>query len=182
MKTWGIIATAGLLMISLRGVTEITKEDDLKRKFPDKNITNIVVNVELTNVDLSGWIFTNIVFRQGSIANANFTAATFLGKPGRTVFTSNLSCAIFANARLENVTFLGKLADCNFSNAQLTNIKFRDEVSECDFSNAILDGVSFKGDFVNNNAIGATLTNCVNKDGNLIETQYGKLILSKDKK
>jgi uncharacterized protein YjbI with pentapeptide repeats len=169
-------------MISLHGVIEVSSENDLKRKFPDKNITDIIVNVELTSVDLSSWTFTNVVFKQGSIANANFTSSTFLGKPGRTVFTSKLSCAIFVNARLENVTFLEKIADCNFSNAQLKNVKFRDEVSECDFSNAILDGVSFKGDFFNNNAIGATLTNCVNKDGNLIETQYGRLILAKDKK
>ena len=63
------------------GTIKFDDETNFRRKFPDKNITDVIVDFDLTNVDLSGWIFTNVVFKQGAIANSNFTAATLLGKP-----------------------------------------------------------------------------------------------------
>ena len=154
-----------------------------------------IISFDLTNINLPGWTFINTIFEEGSKGNANFQGATLQGTDlKKTIFSNKLSEAIFYNATLENITFNGEIVDSNFSKAHLKNVTFRENATENNFEGATLENITFKHDVNGNfkgahlnnvsfngefsgNFGGAQLINCVNKKGQLLAVQLGKITL-----
>ncbi|WP_027268839.1 pentapeptide repeat-containing protein [Leptolyngbya sp. PCC 6406] len=95
--------------------------------------SNILINVPLENLDLSGVKLKNVDFSESCIKNVDFSGASL----------ENIS---FCEASIQNVSFINSdLKNVNFSRANFKDIRFQfSDIKGVNFSGSRLNDISFE--------------------------------------